>query len=835
MTLQGPPNMTEGLGPQPRQANYTMNHDKLMENLLEDASSDLPSIECIAKDSRKYVLVQCSPAFFSSVVTPVILSLKAPFNAAADGALITLDEDPTPTLDKNGLIVYHTLKFNISTNTSPPTLLSRLSLHHYNTKRSLGVHGAGCMPDKRTAAVFFTESFLIPRLISRSKSTKFCDTTARALHHAIVKALGGPAPVPQPNSSAPTQRVCCECGEGKRLKTATPCLGCHQFVHGTKRCLGAHTCNPPVSVAPNLPLPSDPVLQSRKRPAALDTTGFRSPIFRDVRPNLGDIDSESEDSDAEYVPPPTSQLTLRPSRLIPPAAPQPSLSPRLTHPQSTPAIAAAHEPSPPPTFRQPQTSGQICLQAALSVPAQLVNGTQLQPFTPCQAGSAPSLPNAKPPKSSAPQGKRQAVKKGAPINLDSESFNAEMLHRELTFAQTRIASLEQSNKELTESNSIFSRRIQLFEKSENDRQFAQYFPPRATTPAPRATPAMAPPSTDPSVPPPSSATCPLSSEIMKELGIVRCELEDLQGKMSILLRSDKFTSVPPCSSSETASRPAWNPNEQPPAVAAFSPAPESVSSASTSEPSTITPAGPESFPPACEPLLSGSWPSPAPPSHTPTAFDPINHNSAPLGPDQPNQDSSSPQIGLPVDHIFDFLGPPQVNVLQADLNNPSRAAAPVLRATPKKMKNRMQQSQKASRTKPGWGLPFSRLPPPPPPASTYPRSAASARSTQPAPQQSQVYERRTSPTFLHSSSADLNQPRSQRWGAPPFSAPAPTKPHFASRQPQVYHRSTPLPAPPPAGPRDGRGQAPQQQRQVRRGRVSDQKKPVKVANLIDLN
>ena len=84
MAIQGPSDLIEGLGPQPHQANFALNQEKLKENLLDDASSDLPSIECTVKDSDKYVYVECSPAFFFAVVSPAMCALHPPYNAVPD-------------------------------------------------------------------------------------------------------------------------------------------------------------------------------------------------------------------------------------------------------------------------------------------------------------------------------------------------------------------------------------------------------------------------------------------------------------------------------------------------------------------------------------------------------------------------------------------------------------------------------------------------------------------------------------------------------------------------------------------------------------------------------
>ena len=260
-----------------------------------------------------------------------------------------------------------------------------------------------------------------------------------------------------------------------------PCAGCRQYFH--KKCFDEHLCG-------NALLPSGekspqfgPI--SRKRPAALDTTGFRPPDYRDVRQHL-DIDSDNSEDERQ------------------PLGCLPSLP------------ASSSEPAPPVSV-----TGQQLLSSSLSS-SQVLPASSLVPAnsSPTPFSSFSSLPAPAP-------GKRK--KRSSRIGVTSAELDVEMLQRELTMAQTKIVSLENTAEELKVSKSLLAQRVHLFEQRESDRNYSHYFPPTAA-PSPAST---CPSSTGSNL----AVCCPSSSLHLKELHSLQSQVFELQSQVTMLATS----------------------------------------------------------------------------------------------------------------------------------------------------------------------------------------------------------------------------------------------------------------------------------------------------------
>ena len=499
------------------QAPFALNRQRLEKNLVQAAScGDEPDVMTEVKNSDKFVSLKCSLAFFQSVACPVLLSLGPSFNNETDGFLVSAaDKHRVDTVDTTGLVSTHLLKFTVMANTSPPSLLARVSVHLHKTRNSVDIHSESFLPNQLSAAVWFSKTFLAPRLHKKSKSSDFSKARVASMHAAVLSAFSTKAasknakPRRRSSKCVPGQGVCYQCG-GQRLGMPT-CPGCLRLLH--VGCMKTHSCNllsPPTAAS----TPSSPSPASRKRPAPLDFTVSRSQDSRNVRQHL-DIDSDS----------------------------------------SLDESPAANTSSPPPlcpeTAQPPASTGQQQLIGALA---------SLQLPAPSQAGAAAlsvvspaplhSLPMP-PPKKKNAQGKKPG--------LTPETLNAELLQRELVMAQTKLVSMENAAEQLRVSNGLLAKRIQLFEQRENDRNCAQYFPnlaasapppsaspPSPPLPVPTSSPALAPSSppaaheSSASSPPEASQqpSCHASSSLLLTgLRQLQQQVHDIQAQVLIISRT----------------------------------------------------------------------------------------------------------------------------------------------------------------------------------------------------------------------------------------------------------------------------------------------------------
>ena len=482
--------LTPSASPPPslRQAPFALNREKQVKNLRSEASSlTEPYVSSEVKNSGKFVGLKCCPAYFNSVACPVLLTLGASFNQELDGLLVSAaTEHQVDTVDTTGLTTTHLLKFTISSNTLPPSHLAKVSVHMHKTRRSVDIHSEAFLPNQHSAAVWFSEVFLMPRLHKQSKHCSFSSATVAQMHGAILRAFSSSPAAPATASSRPRptrprssqgavdKPTCFQCG--KVRTDMAPCAGCRQYFH--KKCLEEHLCGKELMPSEEKSPQLSPI--SRKRPAALDTTGFRSLSYRDVRQHL-DIDSDNSEDERQ----PHSRL--------------PSLLP------------SSSEPAPPTTGQQLLSSSLSSRNQALPAPSLVPANSSPTPFS-----SFSSLP------APAPGMKK---KRGPRIGVTAKELDVEMLQRELTMAKTKIVSLENAAEELKVSKSLLAQRVQLFEQRESDRNFSQYFPPTA--------PPSAPCSTSSGL----AVCCPSSSLHLKELHSLQSQVFELQSQVTLIATS----------------------------------------------------------------------------------------------------------------------------------------------------------------------------------------------------------------------------------------------------------------------------------------------------------
>ena len=419
---------------------YKINHEKQMNSLKKDAS-DGPSLTLLPlKNSDGCVQVKISPAFLTAIALPSLLSLGSPngspYTRVVGDVLVTQPKLPVQHHDAAGYVDHHLVQFDISINSSPPNIIGHLSVHIYHTRRLIQIQCTKKVPDGRTAALWFSDEILFPLFKARANAINFNSDIINQIHQAI---LGAP-PNSGPKGNPPATSIkpnCFTCNNKiNKVSASIKCDVCSQFFHQQKKC-SVHVCTqssllvPPDNLAPFIDFPdqhdltptqSSPSRPARKR-AALDTTGFRPSISRDVRSrSLSSFDFND--------------------------------SIRLT-------------PSPPDSL-PPSPAGQCQLRNALAALPLTSWQTENQVSSGLDLAAAPPpIPAPGPARKQNKASKKNATPASTPQEIENE-----LLNRQLIATQTKLTSSENALRESRESYAILAKRLSFFEQRENDLNFS---------------------------------------------------------------------------------------------------------------------------------------------------------------------------------------------------------------------------------------------------------------------------------------------------------------------------------------------------------------------------
>ena len=441
--------------------------------------------------------LKCSPAFMAAIALPSLLTIGSPggstYTRLVKDVLVTQPKIPVQHHDLAGFIDHHLVQFDLSNNSTPPSVIGHLSVHIYHGNRLVQVQSLNKVPDGRTAAVWFSDEILCPLFQARAKTINFDSAAINRIHQGIINAFSDTSCSTSDGLSLnPGAKSCFTC-KGKFTKAAkvTYCGDCQQSYHKQKKC-SDHNCIPVIDLALPRPPPAGPgdsntlLINSadthsrpgRKR-SALNTTGFRQSCSRDVRAREF---LDSCETDVFFSPPP----------------------------------------SPPP----PPSEGQRQLRDALAAQALLpVQSSALAHIVPPSQNQAPAFEPPYPVANIIPQKpQRKGLKKPNGPASSPQEIEIELLKRQLVAANTRITSTENALSESKESYSILAKRLNFFEQRENNANISSL--------SGRVSPADAPP------------TCS-APFLLTEVSNMKCMLEDLQSSVSILLRAAQHPLPPP--------------------------------------------------------------------------------------------------------------------------------------------------------------------------------------------------------------------------------------------------------------------------------------------------
>ena len=291
----------------------------------------------------------------------------------------------------------------------------KVTIHAHNSKRLVQIQGGATMPDGMTAALWFSQNVLIGKFQVLAKARSY---NISRFNEAISSM---PAP---PSGSSKTKCASCDVLFDSRSKPIY-CAQCVRWFHKTN-CHRGHRCTRYFPLPPNLS-------QGPASPAA--------------------------------APPPlsTSASAVTSAVTTPPTVTTPSTLSRRIPLSSSPTQPATSSSS----TTSLTTSLLVNAVAASSIArVSSIPTTSLDPYAlPYEPPLPPPPPNVRKPRNT------QNVS-----NFTPEKAELESLKIELGYARTKIVDLQTKNKDLEQTNKIYSQKLNLLEGKRMDSMHEKYFP-----------------------------------------------------------------------------------------------------------------------------------------------------------------------------------------------------------------------------------------------------------------------------------------------------------------------------------------------------------------------
>ena len=520
-------------GPGVVQFGHCLNLEKQRDKILNKI--DAPDVQFEVNNNDKCVNATFSPGFFAKVAKPTFYgrSKGSSFKHPATSFLIT---EYVPQQDAAGVDQSLMLRLAFTAQ----GVECSMTIHVYNTTQRLLVQGDRVMPDGNTAAVWFMKNVLADYFSSMAKSqhadiSNFHDALLTlASMPSSTASRAGKGKKAAGSGSRPDCTFCSKPVNGRGKLTPCASGNCTGYMH--KSCEEKHECTSACS---------------RKRRA--DEVSFFN----------FDQDEISE------APGPLPVISVTPS---------PTNDSSLSSVVSVTEAASSAPPLLPITSCQVATSctttnnlintRQMALPYTTSITAfatlPSITFTSAAPIF--STSAAPPLPD----KSVRPKVTKPPAKRARGIATTPEEVNNEYLTRELSFAKTKITSLEASLKDRDDRIGLLKDRIASMEDPLNVSLRSQYL--RPVVPPPEAQSRAVPPAQNGSFqvqgvapldqapaaslitahhaapsqqPPPASLSNsePLT-EVMAELSLIRQQVATLQNTVSNITQ--------PCSSNTTS-------------------------------------------------------------------------------------------------------------------------------------------------------------------------------------------------------------------------------------------------------------------------------------------
>ena len=515
-----------------RVASYSLNHDKLVSSLVAGAAVGTPDITVTVNSVGGNVNIQCSTGFFHAVAKPSLLKggfPKPPSQVIGfPEVMVVMPLPMTTTMDNAGRTQTDLLKFEMKKRCNsvhvPGGHLGNVTIHLHSTTLLIQVQGGSLMSDyNQSSAVWYTANVLLPNFQCHGKDAYFNNKTIKKLNKSICNFFLNTSPS-QTVIPAGSREMCPNCKAYFRSnQVPVTCGACGGRFHKTN-CLRSHDCHqsgPPAPIDIRGAQPQSEIVRNSL------ATSHRGHV---TRSGLDSFSGGEEEVEVDLSPPPALHSTpvhFRPSALshlvssstnpttitVATSSSSPSSivqvptgqqylqnlvsqpgQQKLDAPQANPGPGGSlalrgpqdllhHQPvqtmQEEPPMATPVLPGN---QAGVLVPGQSLGVIPPPTRTALPAPLVPATVTAatKPP--SKPKGKRSPG-----LAVSDSDLVKELLDKELTVAKVKIASLDNQLADEQSRSAILLKRVQIFEKRENDAAYNQFFtssaPPASTSPA----------------------------------------------------------------------------------------------------------------------------------------------------------------------------------------------------------------------------------------------------------------------------------------------------------------------------------------------------------------
>ena len=253
-----------------RSANYTLNHEKQMTKIRNDASKN--DYEVTINNNDENATIKCSSGFYIQVAKSCFVTLDKRSVLSQSDVAITVD-DITVTNDKNGLEVTRLIHFSFM---SEQKTIGGVAVHLHHSTRTIQVQGSCIMPDSSSAVVWFINSVTIKRFRELAKTKKF---DIKNFNESVKKLPQNPAP-----GVFTSDNSCQACYSIFNTQSKpSRCNFCSKFFHKSS-CLKDHirTCKARSDSSnqsyPSIPLPPSSLPSATAKPSAQPWTSSQPSI-----------------------------------------------------------------------------------------------------------------------------------------------------------------------------------------------------------------------------------------------------------------------------------------------------------------------------------------------------------------------------------------------------------------------------------------------------------------------------------------------------------------------------------------------------------------------------
>jgi hypothetical protein len=438
---------------------YTLNQERQTARICKDATATDMNISINNNDTN--VNINCSTGFYIVVVKPCLSGIS-------QGSVTQYPPIQVTCTD------FTRLSFSLR----GPDLasLGSVCLHFRHTTRLVQVQGSAKMPDKSTAAVWFTENVLSERFWKLAKTKQF---DISSYNNRVLEMSRSH------HNSLKSTKYCFHCEKlFSGQSRPTQCESCHQYLH--KICMRPHTssCHDAPALSTRISGPSSP-----QRPTKRPRTSLECASLQQVSPQTNPVEEQSDTPLAlepfmsslsaslvnsgiptftgnrtriSFVPnvsgPDASASTIGSTSTVTSVASSQITSTSFNLLSSVPLNSAA------PAFT-PQSSQDQQDQAQVDSPL---------------AGNNPYLSNisrAASSNSSRNNTKQTRVppKKNPRTDMSSESVQIDYLTTELNFTHTKIVSQDNTIKDLEHKVKILEATLKLSEEKLSSDLHQKYF------------------------------------------------------------------------------------------------------------------------------------------------------------------------------------------------------------------------------------------------------------------------------------------------------------------------------------------------------------------------